>query len=327
MNDAIPPIPTVAAGPPHLDLGSTPQGGAGWPGGEGDLGGDLAPIDDPYLSGQRTPIDPPELSGLALTAIIAPIVPLIGGVAGIVFGWFACREIEVSGGKRRGVGLARAGMIVGVVCTMIWGAFLCFSVWTSHNGVAVPLAAADPVEPARAIPTAGQAIDPAPRSASAQGYVAPKVTATRRVAAITLVDVGVSATSLSEVLAQQRVEASNAGETMMVMTTAGRCEPCQGVEASLRDPLMQTALARVRMVRVDTTVFAEDLAALKIPAERIPGFFLLGVNLTPRDGLDGGEWDDDIAQNIAPVLGAFVRGKYTARREPWKALPGSGMRL
>ncbi len=53
----------------------------------------------------------------------------------------------------------------------------------------------------------------------------------------------------------------------------------------------------------------------------------LGVNLTPRDGIDGGEWDDDIAQNIAPVLGAFVRGKYPARREAWKAVRGSGMRL
>ena len=43
--------------------------------------------------------------------------------------------------------------------------------------------------------------------------------------------------------------------------------------------------------------------------------------------IHGGEWDDDIPPNIAPVLGAFVRGKYGTRRYPWQPLPGSGMRL
>ncbi len=30
------------------------------------------------------------------------------------------------------------------------------------------------------------------------------------------------------------------------------------------------------------------------------------------------EWDDDIPRNIAPVLGNFVRGRYTKRREQWR---------
>ena len=40
-----------------------------------------------------------------------------------------------------------------------------------------------------------------------------------------------------------------------------------------------------------------------------------------------GEWDDDIPVNIAPVLGPFVRGNLTKRREPWHPPPGSGIAL
>jgi hypothetical protein len=111
------------------------------------------------------------------------------------------------------------------------------------------------------------------------------------------------------------------------MTTRAACEPCRGVDESLRDPRIQAALAGVRLVRVDIEVFHEDLDALRIPSDRIPGFFLLAPDLNPRDGVDGGEWDDDIPVNIAPVLGAFVRGAYSSRREPWKPLPASGVTL
>jgi len=155
----------------------------------------------------------------------------------------------------------------------------------------------------------------------------PKTTKLQKMGAITLVDVGVSVTSLQEELAKQRAEATAAGETLLVMTTKDGCKPCQGVESSLKDPLMQTALARVRIVRVDIDVFHEDLDSLKMPNREYPYYFLLSLDLTPKDGISGGEWDDDIAQNIAPVLGAFVRGKYTSRRQVWRPQRGSGVRL
>ena len=91
--------------------------------------------------------------------------------------------------------------------------------------------------------------------------------------------------------------------------------------------LLATSVLGVRLVRVDLYAFGEDLEALKIPHDRYPGFFLLALDLQPRDGIDGGEWGDDIAPNIAPVLGAFVRGKFTQRKEPWKPVAGSGMSL
>lgn len=353
MTDALPPNPFVVNGPPSPDSpslaqpdaataepsapkaeaeGSISAGSAGEGQAEDQEGGDLPPLDDPYLSAPVV-APPAKLSKLAVTALVAPLVlGPVGALAGIVFGWSARRAIEASRGQRRGYALATAGMALGVVGAMMWGALLTLLVWTlRYRTDMVALRSDEPSgrnEPRHLrTPTPSAAPEPAAPDLSASGFLIPKTTTTRREGAITLVDVGASATSLKEVLAKERALAANAGETMLVMTTGGTCEPCQGFDRSLRDPLIQTALARTRLVRVDVRSFQDDLSALKIPSERIPGFYLLALELTPRDGIDGGEWDDDIARNIAPVLGAFVRGKYTARRETWKPLPGSGTRL
>jgi hypothetical protein len=82
---------------------------------------------------------------------------------------------------------------------------------------------------------------------------------------------------------------------------------------------MQSALAGVRLVRVDVSDFRVELAALGIPTDSVPGFALLSEGLRPMDFVHGGEWDADVPENIAPVLGAFVRGKYTVRRHHFRA--------
>jgi hypothetical protein len=87
---------------------------------------------------------------------------------------------------------------------------------------------------------------------------------------------------------------------------------------------MQSALDHVRLVRVDRDPFEEDLAELEIPSRPLPGFFLLDSDLRVTDAINGGEWDEDIAVNIAPVIGPFVRGTYAKRRSPWKKLPRPG---
>lgn len=84
---------------------------------------------------------------------------------------------------------------------------------------------------------------------------------------------------------------------------------------------MQKALERVRLIRVDRDQFQEDLDELEIPSTPYPGFFLLDTDLKVSDAINGGEWDDDVAVNIAPVLGPFVRGTYAKRRTPWRRTP------
>jgi len=297
----------------------------------------LPPIDDPYLSAPLPASSPRAgLSPLALTSVIAALVPLpLGAVAAILFGWAARREIAASPTKQRGYALATLGMVLGVLLTMAWGAALSLGVWTWRYRDDAALAELRPpegmTEPAGPITNAAPSVSPSasanPSPAPQLDYIAPKTTSSQTRGQIAVVDIGVSESSLADVLATQRAQAAHVGETLVVMTTGPRCKPCADVYAALEDPLMQTALSHVRLVRVDAESFHEDLDELKIPHRRIPGFFLLAPDLTPRDGIDGGEWDDDIATNIAPVLGAFVRGKYELRRTPWQPLPSSGMRL
>lgn len=298
-------------------------------------------IEDPYAPDPA--LHPAEsaprggMSVLAVTSVAALPLGPAGPVASILFGWAARREIERSGARLRGYTLATIGMALGAVMTMAWGAALSTWAWAHRYGEDIVTergddtpAVARPGERSRG-PRGAPAPSPAPGPAEAPAKIlgegVPKTTQSKREGAIGVIDVGISVTSLSEELAKQRAEAAKMGETLLLMTTASRCDPCRGVDRALADPLLQTALARIRLVRVDVEVFHEDLELLKVPHEAIPGFFLLSPDLTPRDGINGGEWDADIAPNIAPVLGAFVRGRYGARKKAWAPLPGSGMRL
>jgi hypothetical protein len=134
---------------------------------------------------------------------------------------------------------------------------------------------------------------------------------------IDVVDVGLSSPSLDKALRAQHLLARAKRQTLLVMTTGADCAPCRGVARSLDDPLMQQALSGVRLVRVDLKAFKEELTELRMPTSLYPAFFLVGDDLTPLDGVHGGEWDDDIAANIAPVLGPFLRGEYKQRRHEW----------
>ena len=103
----------------------------------------------------------------------------------------------------------------------------------------------------------------------------------------------------------------------MLWLVVPSCKPCDGVAAALTSKDAQKALARVRLVRVDRDDFQPELDRLGIPTEKIPGFALLDARGHARDFIHGGEWDADIAANIAPVLGKFAHGGYTKRRERW----------
>ncbi len=287
---------------------------------------DAPPLLDPYFHPPPPSTAISDTTTLARNAVRVLLLGPVGAILGIVFGWDALQRIEREGGRRSDRVAAILAMALGGLLTMVWGGALSYLAWT-HFYRAEPVAAAapppvvppEPFAAPRTPPPRPRPADPVPSS--------PQHTKLQREGQITVVDVGVETPSLKEELARQRADASAEGETVLVMTTAADCAPCRGLDSSLRDPLMQSALAHVRLVRVDLYVFHEDLDTLKIPHERFPGFFLLAPDLLPRDGIDGGEWGDDIAANIAPVLGPFLRGKYTQRKEPWKPVTGSGVAL
>lgn len=144
----------------------------------------------------------------------------------------------------------------------------------------------------------------------------PRRTEMLREGVLSVVDVGLDAPPLDQVLREQREIAEEEGQTVLVMLTGQRCEPCRGFDDALADPRMQTALASVRLVRVDLNVFAEEVERMAFPSRLYPSFLLLGPDLRPVDAIHGGEWDADIAENIAPILGSFVQGTYLERRHP-----------
>ncbi|MEP7121481.1 MAG: hypothetical protein ABJE95_11245 [Byssovorax sp.] len=263
--------------------------------GEHPSGDDPGLIDDPYLIGPlRAAVPPPPRSPIAS----------------------APRALR-----------ARRGTVVNVAL----GLALVLS-WGTGIGLLIQRVTAAPAEPSAAVAgpprraSARASSRPAPSAASPDLRV-PKATTTIARDAVTVIDVGVDARSLADELTKQRAAAQEAHQTMIVMTTLASCGPCTSVFEALPDPRMQAALTRVRLVRVYADVFRDDLDQLEIPSVNFPGFFVLGPDLRPRDGIDGGEWDDDVPENMAPVLEAFVRGTLTKRRTPWQALPGSGMRL
>ena len=253
----------------------------------------------------------------------------LGSVAAIVFGWAARRELDGEGPERRGYVLATFGMGLGICLTVAWGAAIAFGVWTMEQRAEAQLESITNVVASESVPKAPEGAVEAAEPASPNKAVPAlqKETMVRKEGSVTIVDVGISVSSLSQEIAKQRAAAAAAGEAIVVMTTKNECSPCLRVSASLGDPLMQTALARVRLVRVDIDAFEEDLTGLKMPHDRVPSFFLLGPDLYPRDGIDGGEWDEDVPANMAPVLGAFVRGKYETRRQSFEPIQNGGIKL
>ena len=206
---------------------------------------------------------------------------------------------------------------LGAALVLSWGTGIGFLVQRALAPLAEPVVRSAPGV-SRSAPS---------RRPTGRGFVVPKATTPIARGGVSVVDVGVDVSSLADALAQQRAAARDAGETMLVMTTSSDCEPCESLFNALPEPRMQAALARVRLVRVDLRVFKDDLESLQIPHDAYPGFFVLGPDLRPRDGIDAGEWDDNVPENMAPVLDAFVRGQLTKRRTPWQVLPGAGMRL
>lgn len=291
------------------------------------------PIPDPFAPGSAGA--PQGTSSAAIWSFVTGLASFvclwgIGGLLGIALGLMARADIERSEGRHAGKGLANAGIALGtlnLVATVVglgvliaWAARPAPVHHVAHHSATpptltfpVPTAAPAPA-PSAAAPSRGgvRALLPAPGRASiAKGVI------TTHLGRITLVDVGPDIPSLRDELDHQRTLAAAAKQKLVAWLVTDDCHPCNGVAASLRDPRMQRALANVRMVRIDVNDFALELARLHIPVDKLPGFALLGTDDRPVDFVHGGEWDADIAANIAPVLGRFVRGTYKKRRFPW----------
>jgi|GEM_PF-534621 len=246
-------------------------------------------------------------------ALILFLTGPVLGIIAIVLGVLGWRQVARAAGELRGRVVAALGIVFGLLSITFFVGVLALYLFF--------------VRPVRSVMdgAAEQAADDETTDVSGGAGTSPSPALTTStvttIGTVTVVDVAIGVSSLSSELKQQHAEATAHGERLMLETTSASCAPCAGVATALADPRMQAALDHVRIVRVDRDPFEEDLAELQIPSRPFPGFFLLDSDLKVKDAINGGEWEDDIAVNIAPVLGPFVRGSYAKRRSPWKKLP------
>jgi len=239
-----------------------------------------------------------------------------GGALGVVLGLIARNEIARSEGRETGKGLATAAIVTGVL-----------NVGLAVVGLAVGitlLARPKPVA-ARSVATVSAPAWGAPTSTPHPAKSAPKAPPARashelgtqitRLGDITLADIS---GDFEAELDKQRSAAGAASETLVLWLVVPGCKPCDGVAAALTSPSAQKSLSKVRLVRADRDEFQVELERLGIPTEKIPGFALLDAHNHPLDFIHGGEWDADVAANIAPVLGKFAHGGLKQRRHRWR---------
>jgi len=277
-----------------------------------------APFDQPWVP--QAPQVPQKTNGTAIFAFIASVFSYfcfagIGGALGIVLGLIARSEIAKSEGRESGRGLANGAIGLGVVN-------LTLSVVALGVGIAylATEAHAVPASPAVTSPMPGFVAPPAPPPAkSGSRKREAKVSRARgtEVTAIGAIEVADIVGDFDTELGSQRLAADAAGEALVLWVVVHDCKPCDGVAAALTSPLSQKALGKTRFVRVDRDEYQIELERLGVPTEKIPGFALLDARNHVRDFIHGGEWDADIAVNIAPILGKFVHGAYRQRRHPW----------
>ncbi|HYQ29725.1 MAG TPA: DUF4190 domain-containing protein [Polyangiaceae bacterium] len=267
--------------------------------------------------------DSAKTNGTSIFAFVASLSGYVcflgvGGALGVVLGLIARGEISRAQGRETGRGLATAAIALGVlnVCLTVIGVAVGVTYLAQQRPATVARSA--PAGPAPAVPAPAAP----PRSAKPSKKTAPPALASREagnqvttLGEITLADVS---GDLETELGHQRALAAAAGETLVLWLVVPGCKPCDGVAAALTSKEAQRALAKVRLVRVDRDDFQLELDRLGIPTEKIPGFALLDSRSHARDFIHGGEWDADIAPNIAPVLGKFAHGGYLKRRFPWR---------
>lgn len=275
------------------------------------------PVGAPWAPHERT-----KTNGTSIFALLASLFGFVcflglGGLLGVVLGLIARNEIARSEGRETGRGLANAAIVIGTLnlCSTVIALAVAITYLASPRPVAAARPAPVIAPPAWTVPS--PAVAPRP----AKGSVAAEPRASREagsqvttLGAITLADIS---GDFEAELDKQRTLADASAETLMLWLVVPGCKPCDGVAAALTSPIAQKTLAKVRFVRVDRDEFQVELERLGIPTEKIPGFVLLDARNHPRDFIHGGEWDADIAPNIAPVLGKFAHGSYPRRRHPW----------
>ena len=248
-----------------------------------------------------------------VTGVFGFCVPGLGGILPIALGVLARTQIRRSEGRETGHALAATGIALGGIHCLALVAGLTIAASRGLDSLQQgPTLVAPPVSPA---PKSSRAVNPLPLPAAEAPESIESVTRENLLGRVTIVDLRAGPGAFRAELTAQATLASQSTQKLLLYLAARDCLPCNGFMLSLRDPRLQQSLAQVRLIRVEIAQFAPELRELGLPLDNTPGFALLsGPDLRVVDYIHGGEWDEDIADNIAPVMAAFVKGAITRRR-------------
>jgi hypothetical protein len=239
---------------------------------------------------------------IALLSIVFP--PL--GLVALAMGSAALRRSAA----RFGPAAALAAVTIGGISTLSLGALIA-DVAIARRGFDAPVRTLPPA-PRTLQVSEDLSFVPMDAVPAGQGVTI------ERTGALEVVLVGPTVRSLRDELRRQHDLAGERGQVLLLFVTVADCAPCDDTYRALSAPRLQASLAGSRLVSVSADQFAIELARMGVPVSAFPGFALVGPEGRVVDYVNGGEWDEDIPENIAPVLKSFVDGTYGQRRERWQ---------
>ena len=98
----------------------------------------------------------------------------------------------------------------------------------------------------------------------------------------------------------------NAGKKPVMYFTASWCGPCKAFKHSLSDPLMAEALKDATLIMVDEGKDDESLLD-KYEIGVFPSYVRVNENGERLGQIDGGAWNDNTPENMAPVFTQFLK--------------------
>jgi hypothetical protein len=213
---------------------------------------------------------------------------VFAGIPAIVLGAMSRKEIERSQGALGGRGLAAGAVVTGLFGTGL----------SMVLAVALLLHALEAAHPA------------APRS-EAPAHT-PAAAGVRSYGSLEVVDLDASAT-LARQLKDLARTATAKGRTVVLQTYVPSSKECDEVALALPDPRMQRALANVTLVRVDIEAYEKELKMMGVETTSAPWFYRIDGSARAVDAISADAWEANVPENMAPMLGDFVR---RAKRTP-----------
>ena len=118
--------------------------------------------------------------------------------------------------------------------------------------------------------------------------------------------------NLADMLAEEAQKAATLGLIPVVEFDATWCPPCIAIDAAIEadDALMVDAYAGTYIIKLDVDEWGWNDGQVEFfQFEYIPVYFKLDATGTPTgEMIDGGAWNEDIPENIAPVMDEFFHG-------------------